>query len=213
MSDNLTDKAGEQSLPSSAYKRGTGLKLIFALIAISALTPIITIVINKYNPAVFSTVQAPTEDQTLVQVTWMDQPRVDLQHVLIFPFAPPADEINITTGHDVASPKGFLGFFIRPRVIYYNNIELTHHQRKGKKFKKLMRFWFLLTLSDERGQYGKAYPIIPPQELYEQWQSKDKLEQTELWKSFLKPELDKFRERVIKGHIDKARPVNTSKMY
>jgi hypothetical protein len=213
VTDNLTDKAGEQSLPSSAYKRGTGLKLIFALIAISAITPIITIAINRVNPAKFTTVQAPTPDQTLVQVTWMDQPRIDLQHILIFPFAPPSDEINITTGHDVASPSGFLGFFIRPRVIYYNNVELTHHQRKGKKHKKLMRFWFLLTLQDERGQYGKAFPIIPPANLYDQWQTKDKLADSELWKSFLEPELAKFRERVNKGHIDKSRPVNTSKMY
>ena len=204
---------GEQSLPSSAYKRDSGLKLIFALIAISVVTPIITIALNKINPPKFSTIQAPTEDNTLVQVTWMDEPRHDLQHVVIFPYAPPSDEIDITTDGDVAAPPGYLGFFVRPRVIYYNNIELTHHQRKGKKFKKLMRFWFLVTLHDDRGQYGKAFPVVPPQELYDQWQAKDKLAETQLWKEFLKPELDKLRQRIIDGHIDKSRPVNSSKMY
>ena len=67
MSQNDSPSQGEQQLPlsNSQEKRSSGLTLIFILISISVLTPIITIVVNKYYKPEFDSVQPVVADGTL----------------------------------------------------------------------------------------------------------------------------------------------------
>ena len=171
-----------------------------------------TLYVNKINPPEFTTVEAPVGDNMLVQVTWMTHPRNELQHVVIFPNRPPEDEQNITTGFDVIPPDGLLGFFIRPRVIYHNGVELTWHIKKRLRNKQL-KFWILDTFEDEIGEYGIAFPRNPPKELYTQWEAGKDLAETALWKEFLLPKVVQFRQQKADKLLDISRPVNTSKMY
>ena len=214
MNPQDSNSEGEPRLPLSPLKekRSSGLWLIYTLIAISMITPVITIYMNKVNPPKFETVEAYVADDMLVQVTWMTHPRHELQHVVIFPKRPPADEENITTGFDVIPPPGLLGFFIRPRVIYHNGVELTWHVKKRLRNKKL-KYWILDTFEDDMGEYGVAFPRNPPPELYDQWKSGKDLVNTDLWKLYLEPKISQFRQQRKDDLLDISRPVNTSKMY
>ena len=142
----------------------------------------------------------------------MTHPRYELQHVVMFPKRPPEDEQNITTGTDVIPPTGLLGFFIRPRVIYHNGVELTWHVKKRLRNKKL-KYWILDTFKDDMGEYGVAFPRNPPPELYDQWKAGKDLIETDLWKLYLEPKLIQFRQQRKDNLLDISRPVNTSKMY
>ena len=191
-----------------------GLHIALAVLAIGISIPLLTMVITLKNSPDYATVQPDVEgEDCFVQLTWQQQPQMNLEHLLIFLEKPV--EYKFGSGLHTAPPEEYPGFYVLPRGVFYNNEKLLAPVKKRfKRLKKSVCTWFLVKTE---GFAGKAFPVelteeeeaeirsfINPYELGSEVDAKevgDRLKNTKAWKS-IKAKLQNFKSDLEQGKLD-----------
>lgn len=184
-----------------------GLKIGLAVLLIGISIPVATIFLTLRNKPTYHTVQ-PKVDSCFVQLTWQEKPINNLEHLLIFIDKP--DDYNAISGLDMMPPEITKGYYILPRGVFFDNVNILKSKQKVYRMaKKDVRTWILIK--------GKAFSVeLEENQLQElknlidgikdhnnpdQAQIASGLSSTKAWQSLMK-QLAEKKDLLAKGKLD-----------
>ena len=167
-----------------------GFMIFAATFIVSAL--VIAITIYRTPKFTYHYVQPELKEGYFLQVTWQSKPVEELSHIVCFLKKP---EVYNTTTMNSLGTTFHEGYSIQPRVFHYNGIELKSSVEKEHRLRGKVKIWLM--------HNGCAVPILGAKpELIAQWKERDKLADTELYKTYILPKLKEIEAQLASGELE-----------